>query len=313
MIKWSKGSLASVKGNVIGDELLGESLASAVSDSIPGCKAELYARNYRPSEKLDVMVYLNEMPPEQSLARKHVVYVQNGGFDVDAETLLSAVYKLGFDDHVFFSRKLLEVHQKRGHSGLFLPFGVDLDLFYPRPASQKYAHDVAYVGNDIKGDAVTMKYLFPATGFDFGLYGNWKRSLRAKMRLFPRPAPYKNHFEQISRGKIPQEDIPVLYSSSSINLNCTLQDCVDWDVITLRTLEVLACRGFLITDVVPCARDILSECVVFTGGDEQLREQISYYLANAAERKRFADNGFEYVREHGSIAARAKELVAYLG
>ena len=116
----------------------------------------------------------------------------------------------------------------------------------------------------------------------------------------------------MSRGKIPQEKVPILYSSTKINLNCTAQDCVDWDVITLRAFEVLACRGFLITDKVPIAEKAMQGCIVFTDGGDDLKEKIEYYLSNEKEREKIADRGYEYVLKNATIDSRMNELFNYL-
>ena len=314
MIKWNKGSLNSKYGNVIGDELLGESLCAAINRTIPECHAQLYAPNYLPTNKLDVMIYLNDIEPIDDYAKIHVLYLQNGGYGETAEALLNRFKNYGYDGYIFFSNKLLELHKNAGGQGFFLPFGVDTTLFHPCQPKPIYSHEVAYVGNDIKGEAATTKYLYPAVDFDFGLYGNWslpKPRLRFWKRWQKLP-PYKKAFETLSKGKMPQADVPVLYSSAKINLNCTLQDCIEWDVITLRTYEVLACKGFLITDVVPIAKKTMQDCMVFTNGGEELKEQIAYYLAHDKERQEIAQNGYDYVMQHGSIEARAQELINYL-
>ena len=314
MIKWPKGSLDAKHGNVIGDELLGESLCAAINRSLPNYSAQLYAPNYLPKSKLDVMVYLNDIKPVESYAKKHVVYLQNGGYGEKAVELLERLSSYKYDGYIFFSNKLLALHLNNGGEGLFLPFGVDVSFFQPKSLDQRYSHQVAYVGNDIKGEAASMKYLYPAIDFDFGLYGNWVRP-KSRFRFWRNWSDrslYQNVFEKISRGKIPQTAMPVLYSSAKINLNCTLQDCIDWDVITLRTYEVLACRGFLITDVVPVAKETMEGCMVFTEGGDMLKDQISYYLANEKERQDIAANGHEFVLKHASVEARSKELVKYL-
>lgn len=312
MIQWPKGSLGKKYGNVIGDELLGESLSLAIKNIYPECKADLYAPNFLPKDKLDVMIYLNVITPVESYANSHVIYLQNGGLSEDAENLLNKLWKNNYDGYIFFSRKLLEIHQSLGGHGIFLPFGVDLNCFKPKELDLQYEHEVAYIGNDIKGEYVTMTYLYPALNFDFGLYGNWELPKARFWKNFGMLAPYKKAFQKISKGKIPQNDVPTLYSSAKINLNCTLKDCVDWDVITLRTYEVLACRGFLISDIVPVAKELMNDCMIFTNGNDELKEQIAYYLSNSKERNRIANNGYEYVIKNASIEARAKELVDYI-
>jgi spore maturation protein CgeB len=181
-----------------------------------------------------------------------------------------------------------------------------------------YSFDVAYVGNDIKGETRSSRFLLPAQDFNFGLFGNWQNpqlSLRRRL-MFWKPhekiPTYRQVFFSQSKGKIPQDDVPVLYSSTKINLNCTHQDCVDWDVITLRTFEVLACRGFLITDKVPVAEKTMQGCMVFTEGDKDLKDKIRYYLENETERLKIAQKGYEYTTRFATLEMRMKELVSYL-
>jgi len=310
-IRWNKYSLDST-GNVVGDELFGESLCRALRKLSGVASAELYAPNYLPDDLLDVMIYLNDTEPHYEWARKHVLYLQNA-YDEGSNKVLEKFQKIGYDDYAFTSKKILDIHKKR-YKGFFLPFGVDPEFFYPRNAEKEYQFQVAYVGNDIKGEYRSTKYLLPAVKFNFGLFGNW-RIPKARIKFWKnwkKVPEYKKVFQKISRGKIPQEKVPVLYSSAKINLNCTTQDCVDYDVITLRTLEILACKGFLITDKVPTAEKNMNDCMIFTDGDDDLINKIEYYLSHEKEKKEIAQNGYEYVVKYASIASRMKKLFDHL-
>lgn len=325
-IQWDKFSLTNKSGNVIGDELVSESLCRALKNFEDIEDAQVYAPNYMPSEKLDFMIYTQNIEPIEGLADNNLVYMQNGlGDGADYEEVLNR-YK--YDGYIFFSQKLLDLHQSQGGKGIFLPFGVDVNEFSPKKIDKNYNFEVSYVGNDIKGEERTSQYLIPAIKFKFGLFGNWhplkikwiiKTALRfdfSKIRMAVEAhndlLGYQKKLSKISRGRIPQEKVPVLYSSSKINLNFTIQECVDWDTITLRTFEVLACKGFLITDRTPSAEKLLKNCVVFTDGGEDLEEKIKYYLKHPEERAKIAQRGYEYAIKHATIDARAKELYEYL-
>jgi spore maturation protein CgeB len=313
-IKWDKFSIES-KGNVIGDELWAESLCKSINKQYSNIQVELYAPNYLPQEQLDVMIYLNDVEPIATLAKCHILYLQNG-YGYEAEKIIAELVKNSYDGYVFFAKKMKEIYDSNygGVKSLFLPFGVDTDIFYPREIKDTLAFECAYIGNDIKGEEATMKYLYPATNFNFGLFGNWKIP-KSRFRFWKNFAPkpiYKKKFEKISQGKIAQEDVPILYSSTKINLNCTLQDCIDWNVITLRTYEVLACKGFLITDIVPVAQETMNGCMVFTTGLDDLIEKIKYYLEHDEERTQIAQNGYDYVMKYASIDARSQELIQYI-
>jgi len=87
---------------------------------------------------------------------------------------------------------------------IWLPFGVDTDLFYPRPPGLQYAYEVAYVGNDIKGERRTLLYICPALKFNFGLYGNWHLSWSSWLKFW-QVRPYQRRLALIAKGKIPKK------------------------------------------------------------------------------------------------------------
>jgi spore maturation protein CgeB len=309
-MQWAKGSLGRA-GNVIGDELYAEAMCRTLR-GMPGVEhAELYAPGHRPDRDLDMMVYLNDTPVERGWARRHAYYVQNA-YAGGSEHALRRFQAAGADGFAFISRKLLEIHRATGGDGIFLPFGVETSVFRPCPPSREYDFDVAYVGGDIKGEARTSRYLLPAARFRLGLYGNWALPrYNLWLRWFKTPA-YRRRLAGIARGKLPQEAVPTLYSSARVNLNVTAQDCVDWDVITLRTFEVLACKGFLVTDRVAAAAEALQGGVVFTEGGDDLVEKVAYYLARPEERRAVAEAGFRYTIAHATIERRMLELLRYL-
>lgn len=76
-MKWEKYSLTSRNTNVAGDELYAEAMCRTLKKFPTVAAAELYAPNHLPTEKLDVMIYLNDTPPISNWADKHVLYLQN--------------------------------------------------------------------------------------------------------------------------------------------------------------------------------------------------------------------------------------------
>ena len=314
-IKWDKHSINS-SANVIGDELFAESLCKSINKQFKSIRAELYAPNYLPDNKLDVIIYLNDSPPNEKFSKYHYLYLQNG-YEDNIDQIISRILALEYDGYIFFSEIMKKAFDEKAYNlknSLFLPFGVDLDFFYPREKDNRFNFECAFIGNDIKGSESTMRYLFPAAEFNFGLFGNWKVE-RHKYKIWKnlkKLPPYKKVFESISRGKIPQESVPVLYSSAQINLNNTIKSCIDWDVITLRTYEILACKGFLISDSVPIAEKTLKDCLVFTEGGKDLTGKIKYYLAHSKKRQEIAQNGYDYVLKNCSIDARVGELINHI-
>lgn len=316
-LKWPIG-MQNVPGwNIIGDELYATSLCTYLNNRSDITSARLFGPNHLPERPLDVMIYLNDSEPNKTFAKNNVLYLQNI-YGNNSYNVLKSLREHQYDGYMFISQHLTELHNNDGYSGIYLPFGVDTNLFSPRNHNPKFDFEISYVGNDIKGEERTTRYLMPATKYYFGLFGNWAipqlpiierlNFLKQKKKV----PEYRKVLATISKGKIPQEEVPTLYSSSKINLNFSHQDCVDWDITTLRTFEVLACKGFLISDVVPNAKKDLVGCMVFTDGNEDLTQKISYYLEHNDERKKIAETGYNYVISNCTMESRVITLMGYI-
>lgn len=303
-IKYLKG-MRNFKRHFIGEEEYAESLCRELRQMKGITSAQLYAPNFMPSAKIDVMIHLNETLPGP-FAQKHILYMQNF-FPQGSDVVLHHLRNVEYDGYIFISNKLLELHRLVGYNGILLPLAADTAIFQPKPTNQKYEYDVAYVGNDIKGEERTTHYIYPASKYKFGLFGDWRSSPEP-----PACYKYRNLLASLSQGTVTREEQASLYSNAKIILNCTGQDAVDWDAMNLRFFEVLACKGFLISDKVPSAEREFKEYVVFTDGDDDLIQKIDYYLARPKERKEIAENGFQYVVQNATIQARAKQLYNYL-
>lgn len=327
-MKWPKYSLQNANAIVLGDEIYIESLCASLKKTC-GVDATLYAPNYLPTKSVDVMIYVNDSRPVAQWAAKHVLYLQNPYFEGSYKKL-KYLRKYRYDGYIFISKKLQKRQMSDGYGGAFLPFGVDTLQYSPQKPQKKYMFDVTFVGNDFKEAARTITYLLPLMRYNFGLFGkwsdaphpdyiqeiapflhNWRYSFRNwKVRHKARRSVMDLYF--ICRGKIPQRELPPLYSSAKININYATKDTVDWDVITLRTLEVLACGGFLMTDHIPSEDTELKKCVVVTRGGSNMIRQIDYYLAHPEERRQIAERGLRYARKYASIDDRARLLMRYI-
>lgn len=312
-IKYPKFSIER-PGNVLGEEILANSLCEGLRKLGGVEQVEVYAPNYLPEEELDAMVYL-DCPLNRKWARKHYLYWQYSyDNNVDYREMLHDYHELDYDGYMFFSDHLLELHEAAGQTGILLPFGVDTESFIPQPVSTEFNHEVAYLGSYIKGKEITDRYLIPCLKFDFGLYGNWNPAYYRfrYWRNWPWLLPSRRRYMNISKGKLPQEKVPILYSSAKININFSSEAANRWNVISFRTYEVLACKGFLISDKNDYIEKELAGKVVFSEGGNDLRDKIEYYLAHEDERRRIAEAGYEYVQKKGSIYKRAEKLLGYI-
>ncbi|MBP2627614.1 MAG: hypothetical protein H6Q68_2325 [Firmicutes bacterium] len=300
-LKWSD-SIKQFTGNIVGEELYAGSLCRELMQIKGVNSAQVYTPDFHPAVKLDVMIHFNDTLPIPTV-RKNILYIQN--FYVEgSDVVLRKLQQTGYDGYIFFSQRLLEIHQQAGFTGIFLPLAADTNIFKPQAPNPKYEYDVVYVGNDIKGEERTIRYIYPAMQYNFGLFGNWQ--------------PTWHHFShndilgKISQGSITREEAAAVYSSAKIILNFTAQDSIYWDALNLRFFEAMACKGFLISDKVPSAERELKDCVVFTDGYDDSIKKIDYYLSRPRERNEFAENGYQYVLQHATAQARAHQLYDYI-
>ena len=104
-------------------------------------------------------------------------------------------------------------------------------------------------------------------------------------------------------------EMPFVFRQSKINLNITTRSISSG--LSQRIWDVLACRGFLITNYQPEIDMFLKEGVhlVTYKSYGELTEKVSYYLSNEDERKTIALKGYEEVCKRGSVTARAIEML----
>ncbi|MFC1646799.1 glycosyltransferase [Patescibacteria group bacterium] len=328
-LKWEIRAFSDYGMNVLGEELLARAYCKYLLREKGIKNANVYAPNHKPDQKLDYMIYLNDTRPLRRIAKKHILYLQNA-YKKDSYQALKKLRTYKYDGYAFISDELRKLHNKDGFDGIFLPFGVDTEVFCPRKYDPEYDYEVSHVGNSYKGAKGAKKYLMPAINYKFGLFGRWGdppiiiligqkiplvmnlwlRHMRARVKYNKDNFTYI--FNHLCQGKIPQNNVPVLYSSSKINLNYTAEDSIKWNVITLRILEIIACKGFVITDGTAFARTELKDCVVCTSGGVDLDNKIKYYLSNLEERKRYAENGYKYIIKNATISKRVNTLLKYL-
>ena len=300
-----------VDGKFIGDHLYAGYLCKNLLEIKGVESAKLFAPNKLPEGKLDFMIYLNDTPLVKEWAKKHVLYFQNG---YPREETIKKLNELkGFDLYLFVSEEAKKISRKMGNKSELLTFAAETSVFYPREKNEKYCFDVTYVGNDIKGKERIEKFVLPAVHFNFGLFGSWEYSKKEMLKYFYFFMPkYKKKLRKMSKGRISNDNISILYSSSKINLNCTSQGFVDLNTSTARPFEILACKGFLITDDIPYLRKILSGGAVYTSGGKDLIKKIKYYLEHDIEREKIIEEGYKRVMKNETVLQRTKLLFRYL-
>ncbi|MDD5109206.1 MAG: glycosyltransferase [Candidatus Omnitrophica bacterium] len=300
---WGLGSLNPGQGrNFIGDEYMALFIRKELLKFAEVEYCELF--NKYPEVKLDILVYLNKEKPDLKKAKKHVVFFQNA-YPEGNDNALKEFQSYNFDGYMFASKKLLDYHQQLGYEGIYLPFATDPDFFKPVLSQDKYKFEVAYVGNNIKGPERTIKYIYPAFNFNFGLFGNW--GLKT-FKGWPLP---RMIFRPHSLGQISMDELLILYSSAKIILNCSIQQHADWDTVIGRIYDVMACNGFLISDPIPSAKNKFGDIIEFSQGGRDLVNKIKYYLKHEDERLERAQKGRDLILKSESYAFRVKDMLIY--
>ncbi|MDE6208121.1 MAG: glycosyltransferase [Lachnospiraceae bacterium] len=107
-------------------------------------------------------------------------------------------------------------------------------------------------------------------------------------------------------------EMPLIFNQSRINLNITSKSIKTG--ISQRVFDVLACRGFLISNY----QEELFE--YFTPGEdleifssiEELNAKIKYYLTHEEERTAIADHGYNTILKYHSVEMRVKDILNHI-
>lgn len=281
-------------GNVQGDEQVARGWQKYLLRRDEVGSVRLYPRHGAIDQRLDVLIHFTPFADIVPGIR-NILYLQNAfppesfaGGTVGVFT----TFREKFDAFLFTSSKLRDACADGG----VVPFATDPEEFRPR-FDERFAHTVAFVGNDIRGTSVNHRYIFPAVAFGLVIYGNraWRPPL-----------------DRACRGKIAAEDLPRLYSSAQVNLNAHISEHVRWDTVNLRVYDVLACGGFLISDRTPTLEAEFGEAVVCTDGDEDLWAKLVHFLGDPEARRVLGERGRRLVCSDHTYASRVNTVLDFI-
>ena len=114
----------------------------------------------------------------------------------------------------------------------------------------------------------------------------------------------------VNRGGVRSlTEMPFVFRQSRINLNITMRAIQTG--IPQRIWDVLACRGFLITNYQPELDEYFQDGVhlAYYRNIQELQNKISYYLANPDEAERIAYDGYNLVASKHTILLRVVEMI----
>ena len=275
--------------NVQGDEIIARAWHKYLNLDK---RVEEVVLNGPDSIKYDVCLSFTPLAPSTNGYK--VLYLQNV-FPKPAWPGTVEVYqhvKNNYNAFIFPSPGL----QKECGDGLVCQFAVDPTIFYPSYIDNALAKDCCFVGNNIRDRATTEKYILAARDKGLVVYGNqagWN--------------------DPICVGKISLEDERVLYSSSKVCLNAHLDEHLQYGSFNFRIFNILACKGFIISDHSEYLENEFKDCIVFTEGDGQLREQIDYYINNLQAAEKYREAGFNKVLDKHTFKHRIEDFLLWIG
>jgi hypothetical protein len=185
-----------------------------------------------------------------------------------------------------------------GVEGDVVPFATDAEEFTYQP-DDRFKGGLYFVGNDIRGDEANERYLVPA--------------LKHGLRIFG--GPYRDpRLQAVNGGKLPQEDLPKLYSSAAVVLNVTHPEWRKYSLVNQRLYDINACGGTVVSDYFDRGNDedeMVNFAELMTDGYVDMARCIDFC-------KRFPitdedrDANRDHILRHHTYEHRAASVVEYV-
>lgn len=169
--------------------------------------------------------------------------------------------------------------------------------FRPRPPDPRYRHQLAFVGNSrfVLREAVRAAL---AAGLRPAIYGaNWE--------------PYVDA-ELVEATFVPNEELPVLYSSVDVLLNDHWEDMRRHGFVANRVFDALACGTVVLSDPLPELGELFGDAVATYTGPDDLAATVRGLLDDPAPGRERAWKGRAVVLESHTFRVRAGQLLEHL-
>lgn len=287
-------------GNVQGDEIVARAFAKYMSRDNRVHQVHLGPHVFNGPNKQSGQKYVIHFNPFLGTEKgcKNILYFQNAyppeHYDGGSAGIFNT-HKDKYDGYMFTSRDMAQAC--KCPNSAVVPFATDPDEFYQRDVDNSLSHDIAFVGNNIRGDAINEQYIAPALPW-LTIYGN--------------TAGWKEKYLKRCKGKIPQAKLPVLYSSAKICINAHLSEHIRYDTVNFRIYNILACGGFVLSDSTRTLEGEFKDCLVTTSGGEDMVGKIQHYLNDEKSRKEMANRGKDLVLSRHTFPKRVQTILHYL-
>lgn len=261
--------------------------------------------------RYDIALYLRECFV-QGIGRLNLLWLQNGiesfhrGMSDEAWIDRCIVSQLPrFDVIAAASRRWCEIAAGHGSRTLFFPQFADCDVYRKvSPATSAAPYDVVYVSNNIKGERVYERFLYPvvehcaANGLRLGIFGGgWETARRWDL------------LRRYHQGPAHPGSVPGLYSSARVVLSIHLESQRRFGLITSRVYEALACGAVVVSDRVDGNDPFFEETCRFADDAGTMVANLEAALAMTdGERAAHAFRVRSVIQRSHSPLARARAL-----
>lgn len=283
-------NMANNGANIQGDELVARLWAKYLIR-----RPEISDVTLNHNEKCDICISFSPLIPfDRNQAKTNILYLQNvfpkpawpGTIEMFHQ------HKHNYDAFIFPSDGL---KQACDSNGLVCQFAVDPELFYPDAYNPNLDFNTCFVGNNIRDSNTTKTYILSTAKFGLAIFGN--------------PQSWNNEY---CRGKISIEDERILYSSSKICLNAHLDEHLNYGSFNFRIFNILACKGFILSDRSPYLETEFKDSIVFVDDEQDLLDKTEFYLQNQDQTISYRNNGFDLVNRKHTFAHRIDDIINWI-
>lgn len=211
---------------------------------------------------------------------------------------IQEIVKLDLDGYLTNSRKMVPFLEKIAPTR-FLLLAADPDEYAPGVGEEKYIHNVTYLGifHLSKTPAIIERMLCEAVDYGLAIYG-------AGWGHHPILKPYW-------KGKLPFEEIPMLYRSVKIVLGMTEKCQKIAGMINNRVFEALACGTCFISDYYPGLEEIFHETILYSRKSGDTSRYLERVLQDVSYRKRLGKRGREEILTHHTYHHRSEKILDF--
>ncbi|MFH1254482.1 MAG: glycosyltransferase [bacterium] len=202
-----------------------------------------------------------------------------------------------YDLFLSWSHQLLPILYSAGAKNVqYFPFGFDKALFskeihFSDIDYAKYQSDVCFVGSwDAERETWLTQLIHKVPGLNLAIWGNrWNENL-------PQNSILKTYLKGCAIYGI---DMMKAFRLSKIVLNFIRKQ--NLDAHNMRTIEVAACKSFLLTERTKEQGELLfkeRESIECFEGIDELTSKINFYLSNHNAREVITQNGYEEAQKY---------------